>query len=270
MQDEESGDDGGDGAEDKEYDRDALAGADEWVGDDEGFGLDGFGVEPRGDEKHHGGECGEDVVLLTCGEGEEEERDQRPEAEEEAGAFVLVEGADGDEWAEGFAPRDGGEGAEEESAPRHEPDEDESPEEGEGDGVVVAGDAEVEVAEEMLVDEVEPEPAVDVAVGGEGDGPVAVREGEVAGVALRGVREGDEDVPRGGDDEEDKSAGDWVELAEAGEDCAEVAAGEGQVSEDDENGEDDADEALSEDVEGAAGSETPAEDGAWVAFGERC
>jgi hypothetical protein len=32
------------------------------------------------------------------------------------------------------------------------------------------GDAEVEVAEEMLVDEVEPEPAVDVAVGGEGDG----------------------------------------------------------------------------------------------------
>ena len=35
------------------------------------------------------------------------------------------------------------------------------------------GDAEVEVAEEVLVDEVEPEPAVDVAVGGEGDLPVA-------------------------------------------------------------------------------------------------
>ena len=114
-----------------------------------------------------------------------------------------------------------------ESAPGHEPDEEEPPEEGEGDGVVVVGDTEVEVAEEMFVDEVEPEPAVDVAVGGEGDGPVAVREGEVAGMTLRGVREGDEDVPRGGDSEEDESAGDWVELANAGEDGAEVAAGEG-------------------------------------------
>ncbi len=50
----------------------------------------------------------------------------------------------------------------------------------------------------MLVDEVEPEPAVDVAVGGERDGPVALGEGEVAGVALGGVGEGDEDVPGGG------------------------------------------------------------------------
>jgi len=41
---------------------------------------------------------------------------------------------------------------------------------------------------------------VDVAVGGEGDGPVAVGEGESAGMALGGVGEGDEDVPRGGDD----------------------------------------------------------------------
>ena len=92
---------------------------------------------------------------------------------------------------------------EEIGAPGHEPDEEESPEEEEGDGVVVAGDAEVEVAEEMLVDEVEPEPAVDVAVGGEGDLPVVVGEGEVAGMALGGVGEGDEDVPGGGDDEED-------------------------------------------------------------------
>ena len=88
---------------------------------------------------------------------------------------------------------------EEIGAPGHEPDEEESPEEIEGDGVVVAGDAEVEVAEEVLVDEVEPEPAVDVAVGGERDGPVAVGEGEVAGMALGGVGEGDEDVPGGGD-----------------------------------------------------------------------
>ncbi len=158
-------------------------------------------------------------------------------------------------------------GAEEEGAPGHEPDEDESPEEEEGDGVVVAGDAEVEVAEEVLVDEVEPEPAVDVAVGWEGDGPVAVREGEVAGMTLGGVGEGDEDVPRGGDEEEDDDAGDGVELADACEDGAEAAAGEGEVGEDDEDGEDDADEALGEDVEGAAGGEEPAEE---VGLGRRC
>ena len=70
----------------------------------------------------------------------------------------------------------GSDGLEEEGRPGHEPDEAEAPEEPEGDGVVVVGDAEVEVAEEMLVHEVEPEPAVDVAVGGEGDVPVAVNE----------------------------------------------------------------------------------------------
>ena len=109
-----------------------------------------------------------------------------------------------------------GEGFEEEGAPGHEPDEEESPEEIEGDGVVVAGDAEVEVAEEVLVDEVEPEPAVDVAVGGKWDLPVAVGEGEVAGMALGGVGEGDEDVPGGGDGEEDNGAGDRMELFDAG------------------------------------------------------
>ena len=40
-------------------------------------------------------------------------------------------------------------------------------------GVVVVGDAEVEVAEQVLVHEVEPEPAANVAVGGEWDLPVA-------------------------------------------------------------------------------------------------
>ncbi len=65
------------------------------------------------------------------------------------------------------------------------------------------GDAEVEVAEEVLVHEVEPEPAVDVAVGGKGDLPVAVCEVEGCGMALRGVGEAGEDVPGGGDGEED-------------------------------------------------------------------
>ena len=103
---------------------------------------------------------------------------------------------------EGCGP---GGGLEEEGGPGHEPDEAEAPEEPEGGGVVVVGDAEVEVAEEVLVHEVEPEPAVDVAVGGEGDEPVAVkRRWKGGGVALRGVGEAGEDVPGGGDREEDE------------------------------------------------------------------
>jgi hypothetical protein len=66
------------------------------------------------------------------------------------------------------------------------------------------GDAEVDVAEEVLVHEVEPEPAVDVAVGGEGNLPVTVQEAEGSGMALRGVGEAGEDVPGGRDEEEDE------------------------------------------------------------------
>ena len=105
---------------------------------------------------------------------------------------------------------------EEIGAEGEEPDEEESPEEIEGDGVVVVGDAEIEIAEKVLVDEVEPEPAVDVGVGGIWDRPVVMGEGEAAGMALGGVGQGDEDVPGGGDYEEDYGAGDWVELFDAG------------------------------------------------------
>ena len=116
-----------------------------------------------------GGSGGEDVVLLAGGEGEEEEGDGGPEAEEEAGAFLRVRVRMETRGRMDLRQGTVREGVEEVGAPGHEPDEEESPEEVEGDGVVVAGDAEVEVAEEMLVDEVEPEPAVDVAVGGERD-----------------------------------------------------------------------------------------------------
>src|SRR5271155_5563156 len=99
-------------------------------------------------------------------------------------------------------------------------------------------------------------------------------EGEVAGMALSGVREGDEDVPRRGDNEEDDDAGDRMELADAGEDAVYIASRECEVGDDDENGEDDADEALGEDVESAASGEGPAEERVWfdwlrgIAFGE--
>ena len=81
--------------------------------------------------------------------------------------------------AQRASPRNGGDGVEKEGAPRHQPDEDESPEERERNGVVVARDAEVEIAEQVFVDEIKPGPAVDVAVGRLGDNPVSVREGDV-------------------------------------------------------------------------------------------
>ena len=143
---------------------------------------------------------------------------------------------------------------EQERGPGHEPDEAEAPEEPEGGGVVVVGDAEVEVAEEVLVHEVEPEPAANVAVGGEGDLPVVVDEVEGGGVALGGVGEAGEDVPGGGDGQEEEDGGGEVELAEAEEGVLE-ASGEEEVDEGDGHGEDEADEALGEDVEGAGDGE---------------
>ena len=121
-----------------------------------------------------------------------------------------------------------GDGVEEEGRPGHEPDEAEPPEEPERGGVVVVGNAQVEVAEQVLVHEVEPEPAADVAVGGQRDLPVASDEVEGRGMALGGVGEAGEDVPRGGDGQEDEDRGEGVELAEAGEGSAE-ASGEEEV-----------------------------------------
>ena len=85
-------------------------------------------------------------------------------------------------------PGDGEEGGEEE-APGEEPDEVEEPVGEGGELVVVVGIALAEEAEDVLVDEVEVPPAVDVAEGG-----------DVAdGMAFAGVGEADEDVPGSGD-----------------------------------------------------------------------
>ena len=115
---------------------------------------------------------------------------------------------------------------------------------------------------------------MDVAVGGEWNMPVMAGEGEAAGMALGGVGECDEDVPRCGDREKDDGAGDGSELADAGEDGAWVASSQGEVCEDDEDRKDDTDQALSEDIESAGASEGPAEKRMWIgvwrrtAFGE--
>jgi len=110
-------------------------------------------------------------------------------------------------------PGDGEEGGDEQ-APWEEPDEVEEPVRIAGELVVVVGVAQGEEAQEVLVDEVEVEEAVDVAEGGVvADGVALVRIGEAA-----------EDVPGGGDGQEEQQAGDGLELPPAA-----PLAGEQQV-----------------------------------------
>ena len=103
--------------------------------------------------------------------------------------------------------------------PGHEPHAKKSPEEPEGNCVIVTRDAEVEIAEEMLVEEVKPEPAVDVAGRGLRDdprgGPEPVGEDDAGDMALGWITQAGEDVPRRGDGEEDEGAECNVELAKA-------------------------------------------------------
>jgi len=157
------------------------------------------------------------------------------------------------------AARGGEDGSEEEGGPGHEPDEAEAPEEPEWGGVIVVRDAEVEIAEEVLVHEIEPEPAVYVAVGWEGDLPVVVHELERSRMALGRVGEPREDVPGCGDGEEDEEGCAEVELAEAPDRYTEAAAHE-EIESGDGYGKDDADEAFGEDVEGGGGGEAVAAD----------
>ncbi len=82
----------------------------------------------------------------------------------------------------------------EEEAPGKEPDEVEEPVGGGGELVVVVRVAFAEEAQNMLVDEIEVPPAMHVAEGGN----VAV------GMAFAGVGKAYEDVPRGGDGEEEE------------------------------------------------------------------
>jgi len=119
------------------------------------------------------------------------------------------------------------------------------------------GNAQVEITQHVLVHEVEPVPAADVAVCGQWNQPVAVDEVERCGMALRGVGEAGEDVPWDGDEEEGLKGGEGVKFAQAMQAAAEATC-EKQVDGHDRNREDDADEAFGEDVEGAGGGEASA------------
>ena len=91
---------------------------------------------------------------------------------------------------------------------------------------------------------------------------MTVGESQAARVALRRIGESDQDVPRRGDGEEDGHARKGAQLADARDRCA-WAASQHQVDQNDRDGEDDADQALGQYVEGAAAGEGPAESAAW-------
>jgi hypothetical protein len=171
-----------------------------------------------------------------CDEDGEEVRDMREVSEENAGGCdgeglpeeVLVCG-DGVGFDVTLVGVIGAleEGACEE-APGEEPDDVESPEEVAGKLVVVPGESLAEEAEEVFVDEVEPEEAV--------------------AVHASGVAEAGEDVPGRGDDEEEEQAGEGFEGAPLL-----VLAGEGEIDEACPAKEDQGYEAFGEDGEREGG-----------------
>ena len=115
--------------------------------------------------------------------------------------------------------------------PREKPDELAEPEDVPGLAVVVVGVAQPEEAEEVLVDEVEVEESVDVAGGG-----------DVAdGIAVIGIAEAGEDVPRRGDGEEEQQSGEEMELTPAA-----PFAGEDEIRNDGGDKEDGCDESFGE------------------------
>ena len=97
------------------------------------------------------------------------------------------------------------EGGGEEEAPGEDPDEVEEPVGDPRQAVVVVGIAEAAEAEDVFVEEVEVPEAVDVAEGGD----------VTDGMALVGVAQTGEDVPRGGDEEEEEESGDGLEATPA-------------------------------------------------------
>jgi hypothetical protein len=107
-----------------------------------------------------------------------------------------------------------------------------------GQLVVVVRVAQAEEAEQVLVDEVEVEEAVDVADGG------VVADG----VALVGVVDAAEDVPGRGDEQKEQDAGEGLENAPAAPLAGEQQVGNGRSDE-----EDGRDESLGERGQGDAG-----------------
>jgi len=157
-------------------------------------------------------------------------------------------------WKPGAAGLPGyGEERGEEEAPGKEPDEVEEPVGEGGELVVVVGIALAEEAEDVLVDEVEPPEAVDIAEGG-----------DVAELmAFAGVGEAYEDVPGGGDGEEERAAAEGLEVTPAA-----GLAGEIEVRDDSAKEEDGGNEALDEQGEGKCGP-GPVDAGGLVVFEAR-
>ena len=228
------GGDGADGGDEAECARAVTDEGAAWRGG--GFGVEGHGAA---EEESEGGVAGHRVVLLRGGEGEEDEDDAGPTEGEEASASGTAGldgvGGGGVRRASGVVVGSGFEGkfgdGREVDRPGKEPDKMKQPEEAARDGVVVARVAEIEEAEKLFIDEVEPEEAVILP------GSTVETEGEV-----RRIAEGGEDVPGRGDEKNDKRSGERVE---AFPDCArEELVREEEIGKGGADGEDEGDEAF--------------------------
>src|ERR1700683_1617653 len=168
-------------------------------------------------------------VLLRGGEGKEHHHEADPAEGEEADFAGAIEGAIGELKRRG-----------EVDAPREKPDEVEGPEPEARDGVVVARVAQVEEAQQLLVEEEEPPEAVILA------GDALHGEAEVRRIAQRG-----EDMPGCGDEQENEDAAEGAQPLPRAR--GEELAGEEEIEERRAGGKDDADQALEQESESEAG-----------------
>src|ERR1019366_9494478 len=136
-------------------------------------------------QESEGRVSGHRIILLCSGKSKKAEDHQDPAQGEQANLRSPVR-------THVLKP----ERAHQKSTPREEPGEMQEPEPGARDGVVVARVAEVQKTEKGFIEEVEPEEAVILA------GRAVHREIEVRRVAQRG-----ENMPWGGDREQDATAG---------------------------------------------------------------
>jgi len=152
---------------------------------------------------------------------------------------------------------------EEEGGPGHQPYKDKSPEEQQWNRVVVPGHSQIEVPQQVLIDEIEPGPAMDVSVRWLRYDPMTMGKGDASRLTLCRVCEANKKVPRCGNDKKNQDAAKGMQLAKPGDTPAN-STGEKQVQENNSNRKNNSDKALGKNIERAAGGEPIAEQTVWL------
>src|SRR6185437_6674869 len=122
------------------------------------------------------------VILLPAGKTEEYKDDQCPKRKQKIAPLPLCQAASPLPRSNWYLPQR----LNQERGPRHQPNQHQPPEENDRHRVIVRGIALIEIAQKMLIDEIEPEKA--------------------SRLALRRIAEPRQEVPRRGDHQENCKA----------------------------------------------------------------